>query len=266
VTTAVAAATHTQYWEERARRFAAQRAGLAAVCSYGLPSFHNRYIDLVQWLALRPWLRASRAMTVLDAGCGIGRWSRRLARRGATVTGVDLAPSMIEEANRRVAAEGLRDRCRFRVGDVAELDLGRRFERVLCVTVLQHIVDADRFHAAIERLAAHLADDGRLLVLEVAPSDTSARFDTAAFVSRDETSYRDAFARAGLRCLSISGVDPAPLRVSLQARFTELPRAVALPALLAATALALPVDVMAGRRCVRRSWHKLFVLATDGGG
>ena len=38
------------YWEERARRFAAEGAGLAAVCSYGMPEFYNRVIDLEQRL------------------------------------------------------------------------------------------------------------------------------------------------------------------------------------------------------------------------
>ena len=35
-----------EYWEERARRFAADGAGLAAVCSFGMPLFYNRAIDL----------------------------------------------------------------------------------------------------------------------------------------------------------------------------------------------------------------------------
>ena len=69
-----------RYWEERARRFGGTGAGLAAVCSYGMPWFYNRYIDLTQWLALSPWLDVAVGTSVLDVGCGVGRWSRRLAR------------------------------------------------------------------------------------------------------------------------------------------------------------------------------------------
>ena len=32
------------YWEERARRFAGEGAGLGAVCAYGMPEFYNRMI------------------------------------------------------------------------------------------------------------------------------------------------------------------------------------------------------------------------------
>jgi hypothetical protein len=35
------------YWEERARRFATDGEGLAAVCSYGVPGFCNRMIEFL---------------------------------------------------------------------------------------------------------------------------------------------------------------------------------------------------------------------------
>ena len=89
------------YWEDRARRFAAQGAGLAAVCSYGMPEFYNRFIHLEQRLALAPWLRMPRGATVLDVGCGVGRWSLQLAARGAHVTGIDLSPTMVAQASQR---------------------------------------------------------------------------------------------------------------------------------------------------------------------
>ena len=69
------------YWEDRARRFAAEGAGLAAVCSYGMPGFYNRMIHFTQSLALEPWFDVGPGMRVLDVGCGVGRWSRLLASR-----------------------------------------------------------------------------------------------------------------------------------------------------------------------------------------
>ena len=39
------------YWEERARRFAGEGAGLGAVCAYGMPEFYNRMIHFNQRLA-----------------------------------------------------------------------------------------------------------------------------------------------------------------------------------------------------------------------
>src|SRR5258706_131819 len=137
------------YWEDRARRFAAEGDGLAAVCAYGMPEFYNRGIHLEQRLALEPWLKAGAGTRVLDVGCGVGRWSRLLAARGADVLGVDLSPTMIAQARRRAVAEGVGDRCRFRVQDVSNLDVGERFDLILGVTVLQHILDPVALRAAL---------------------------------------------------------------------------------------------------------------------
>ena len=145
------------YWEDRARRFAAEGEGLAAVCSYGMPEFYNRVIDYCQWLALRRWLDVPVGTRVLDVGCGVGRWSRRLAARGARVTGIDLSPTMIAEAIRRADAEGIGSRCRFATQNLAELDAGARFDLVLGVTVLQHILDPAALRSAMRRMTDHLA-------------------------------------------------------------------------------------------------------------
>jgi 2-polyprenyl-3-methyl-5-hydroxy-6-metoxy-1,4-benzoquinol methylase len=52
-------------------------------------------------LALEPDVR------VLDIACGTGRVTLPLARRGATVTGLDMMPHLLEKALARAASEGL---------------------------------------------------------------------------------------------------------------------------------------------------------------
>ena len=140
------------YWEDRAQRFAGEGAGLAAVCAYGMPEFYNQAIQLEQRLALRPWLQVKPGTRVLDVGCGVGRWSRMLAAKGATVTGVDLSPTMIAQAQQRAAAEGVADRCQFRVQDLSRLEVDGQFDVVLGVTVLQHILDPELLRDAVRRM------------------------------------------------------------------------------------------------------------------
>lgn len=248
------------YWEDRARRYAGQGAGLAAVCSYGMPGYYNRATELCQRLALRPWLKLPRGKSVLDVGCGVGRWSRLLAARGACVTGVDLSSTMVAEATRRAEAEGLGARCRFRVQDLVELELGERFELVLGVTVLQHIIDPARLEQAVTKLAAHLAPEGRMVLLEVAPTASQSRCDSAIFQARTLGNYRAALEAAGLRLEAVTGVDPAPLKPWFLPYYKALPRPVASAGLAAVTALTVPVDALFGRRWVARSWHKVLVL------
>lgn len=248
------------YWEERARRYAGDGPGLRAVCSYGMPAFYNQAIHLSQRLALSPWLGVSPGAAVLDVGCGVGRWSRLLARRGAEVTGVDLSATMVAEARRRAEDEGLGSRCRFLRQDLAELDLGRTFELIVGVTVLQHILDPGRLRSAVERLALHLSPRGRCVLIESAPDHANARCDSPTFRARPRDEYLSLFTEAGLRCVAVTGVDPSPFRILFLPQHRRLPAPVAVPLLAVVTALSLPIDAVLGRRWVRRSWHKVFVL------
>lgn len=248
------------YWEARACRFAAQGEGLAAVCSYGMPEFYNRMIHFSQRLSLNPWLQVRPGIRVLDVGCGVGRWSRLLAARGALVTGVDLSPTMIAQSKRRAAEAGLSGRCRFLVQDCTALDVAGPFDLVLGVTVLQHILDPLAVRAAIGRMAALVARTGRMVLLEAAPTCAVARCDTTVFRARPRHEYLQLFASCGLRVHEITGVDPAPFKTWLLPHLRRMPRPMALATLTAITALSAPVDALFGRIAVERSWHAVFVL------
>lgn len=252
------------YWEERACRFASQGDGLAAVCSYGMPRFYNRVIDWCQYLALRRWLRVAPGARILDVGCGIGRWSCRLAHRGASVTGVDLSPTMIGQARRRAAARGVAGRCEFLTQDLAALEVAGQFDLILGVTVLQHILEPARLQASVERLAARLAADGRLILLEAAPERAVTSCDSPIFRARPREEYRRLFAASGLSVEAITGVDPAPFRPWLLPHLPRIPRLLRTPALAAVTLASIPLDVPFGRVAVGRSWHAVFVLQRAG--
>jgi SAM-dependent methyltransferase len=57
--------------------------------------------------------------TVLDVACGTGNLSLPAARAGASVTGIDIAPNLIAQAETNAASEGLR--IAFEVGDAERL-------------------------------------------------------------------------------------------------------------------------------------------------
>jgi SAM-dependent methyltransferase len=252
------------YWEERACRFATQGDGLAAVCSYGMPWFYNRVIDWCQYLALRRWLRVAPGARVLDVGCGIGRWSCRLAARGARVTGIDLSPTMIAEARRRAASRGLSGRCEFLTQDLAELGLAGEFDLILGVTVLQHILEPARLEASVQRLAARLAADGTLILLEAAPERAVTSCDSPIFRARPREEYRRLFAACGLSVQAITGVDPAPFKAWLLPHLPRMPRLLRMAAPAAATLLSIPLDVPFGRVAAGHSWHAAFILKRAG--
>lgn len=89
----------------------------------------------------------------LDVGCGAGGHARLLTALGLRVTCVDCAAEVVARVAPTVH-EAL-------VGDLERLALGRTFERVVCWGALEYARDPE---IALERLAAHLAPGGRLVV------------------------------------------------------------------------------------------------------
>jgi SAM-dependent methyltransferase len=64
-------------------------------------------------------LNLQKGERVLDVACGTGNLALPAARKGAVVTGVDIAPNLIEQARARAEAENLE--CRFEEGDAENL-------------------------------------------------------------------------------------------------------------------------------------------------
>lgn len=64
-------------------------------------------------------LNLSPGTLVLDVACGTGNLAVPAARHGAEVTGVDIAPNLLEQARKRAATEELQ--IRFEEGDAEEL-------------------------------------------------------------------------------------------------------------------------------------------------
>jgi ubiquinone/menaquinone biosynthesis C-methylase UbiE len=70
-------------------------------------------VEFVDRLDLKP------GMKVLDVACGTGNQSLPAARAGAEVTGLDIAPNLLEQGRKRAQAEGLK--IEFIEGDAEQL-------------------------------------------------------------------------------------------------------------------------------------------------
>ncbi len=254
--------TLANYWERRAVKFARQGDGLAAVCSYGMPRFYNRMIEICQRRALRPWLNAVTSQDVLEVGCGVGRWTRMLAENGNRVTAIDLSPTMIDETRTRLLEAG--HSADLHIADVASFDAGKRFDSVVSVTVIQHVTDDAEFRRVFDQLSRQLKPGGRAILLEAAPTDDIARCDSPIFRARSQKAYTDALLASGFRIDAISGVDPMPFKTWLLPYLRALPRPVGVSLTALVTALSLPLDLLLARWLVRQSWHKLIIATRMG--
>lgn len=245
------------YWEQRAVKFARQEDGLAAVCSYGMPRFYNRSIEMCQQRALKPWLASVSNKDVLEIGCGVGRWTEKLLQNDNNVCGVDLSPTMVDETRRRLARAGLV--ANLHAADIATFDAGRQFDAALSVTVVQHIMDDTEFARAFDNIASHLRPGATLALLEAAPSDDNARCNSPIFRARPVSHYLKTLEQSGFELQSIVGVDPMPFKTWVLPYLRSMPRLLGVAGIAAATACSLPLDLLLARHLPGPSWHKLIV-------
>lgn len=98
---------------------------------------------------------------ILDLGCGTGSLAVLLAEQGHVLTGVDLSPRMIEAAKDKAARH--ETDVTFVVGDAAEPPASGPFDVVLARHVVWALPDPS---TALDRWAALLAGDGRLVLIE----------------------------------------------------------------------------------------------------
>lgn len=99
----------------------------------------------------------------LELGSGTGRLALRLAEHGFTVTGIEIAPAMLAQANaKRAEAEPeVGRRMAFERGDMTSLNLQRTFDLVICpYFTLAHLPHGMAWRNTFAVAARHLKPGG----------------------------------------------------------------------------------------------------------
>lgn len=117
-----------------------------------------RSIRCVWITSPRGWILPAR---VLDVGCGGGLLSESMARLGAQVTAIDLAPELVKVARLHSLESGVQ--VDYRVQSVEDLAAEQpgSFDAVTCMEMLEHVPDP----TAIIRACASLLKPGGKLFL-----------------------------------------------------------------------------------------------------
>ena len=107
---------------------------------------------------------------VLDCACGTGRHLRLFHGLGCEVYGSDVSPSMLAQAEKNLAASGLRIPLRqadFRC--LPEMFV-ERFDAIVCLAAIGYMPDETQFVRAFESMSQVLRQDG-ILTLSAMPTD-----------------------------------------------------------------------------------------------
>jgi SAM-dependent methyltransferase len=139
--------------------------------AFGMAPFQRRLVArALDLLSPRPGER------VLDAGCGRGGATVRIAERGAEAVGLDLLPENVAEAQARFGSD---PRVRFAVADVTRLPertgaiglSSGAFDAVLCLEAAFHFGTKGR-RLFLEECWRLLRPGGRLVLVDFAWSDS----------------------------------------------------------------------------------------------
>jgi 2-polyprenyl-6-hydroxyphenyl methylase/3-demethylubiquinone-9 3-methyltransferase len=173
------------------------------------------------YVAKRLPLRGAR---VLDVGCGAGLLSEALAKEGAEVLALDLAPELVEVAKLHLLESGLRVDYRLVSAEALAEEMPASFDAVTCMEMLEHVPDPG---SVLQACATLLKPGGRLFVstlnrtpLAFAAAIVGAEY-LAQLLPKGTHEYRSfirpselsAWLRdAGLRLEDLSGLAYDPVR------------------------------------------------------
>jgi SAM-dependent methyltransferase len=154
-----------RYWNERA----AQNADNPAATT---DDIHLRDLEMRTLTRALRDLRLPHGARVLDAGCGDGFTTIRLAEAfpNLTFVGFDYAPAMIDNARRSVEKEpSIARRVKFHVGDVTAItaeSIAGPCDAVITCRCLINLPEAETQRDAFERLAGCLKPAATYLAIE----------------------------------------------------------------------------------------------------
>lgn len=108
------------------------------------------------------WLPKNKEAKILELCSGTGRLTLPLAKLGFNFTGVDIMPSMLEQAKRNAAQENVE--ITYIEADIRFLDINEKFDLIFIpFNSIHHLYQNEDLLAVFEVVKKHLKKDGLFL-------------------------------------------------------------------------------------------------------
>ncbi len=112
--------------------------------------------------AIYKLLKRENVHRILDVGCGLGKVTVILAKKGLDVVGIDISPKLIKLAREKALKNKVN--VPFEVTKLSKFDVGEKFDAVLFAGVLEHIEDEERMIQDAKRV---LKDGGKIVITDM---------------------------------------------------------------------------------------------------
>lgn len=104
---------------------------------------------------------AGKPQLVLDLGCGTGRMTVELAKRGYDMTGIDYSPEMLDIARRSAESNGFGEKILWLCQDMTEFELyGTVDAAVCCLDGINHLTSRTQLDKCFSLVHNYLVPDG----------------------------------------------------------------------------------------------------------
>jgi len=119
--------------------------------------------DLSDLEFYKRWLPKDKEANILELCCGTGRLTIPIAKAGYKITGVDITPSMLEQAKAKATEAGLD--IEFIEADIRALDLPDKYDLIFIpFNSIHHLYKNEDLFIAFDAVKRHLKEDGIFLL------------------------------------------------------------------------------------------------------
>ena len=186
------------YWDNKFELFEEHSSGY-------IDPYIQKIDDKIRWGTFIREVNLNPNEKILDAGCNFGLWSIRLAKLGLEVIGIDLINEAIKKAKKKASSESLN--IKFFQGRIEDINFKKNFfDKILSVTVLQHIIDDKNYFKTLKKFYSQLNEKGLLILVE---SASNKKIEEKLSYKRERTFYeqKKILKNAGFELVMSKGVN-----------------------------------------------------------